>query len=244
MAIVTDDGTDGERVIRSLNSRIGVLHFWRNGIDQPYIDREKLSFFRKRYGFRPHDLVLIMASRLYSWKRVDRAIKAVQPLIQAKKMKLRLLIVGDGPEKPNLEKLAERLGIKDIVNLAGPIAHKDIYNHYALADVFLSCYDMSNVGNPLWEALNIGKCIVVLNTGKTGDVIKDGVNGLLVEPTLEEENTVQGISQAISRIYNDVKLRKRLALGAKTYGERMLWTWEERLERELASLKKLARKAS
>lgn len=57
------------------------------------------------------------------------------------------------------------------------------YEPYAAAGaaLFVSLYDRSNLCSPVMEALAAGKCIVTLNVGATGDVIRNGKNGVLLQ---------------------------------------------------------------
>jgi len=239
MAIMTDDGTDGKNVLKKVNKRVGTIQFWRNGIDRAQVDLDKAKAYSEKYRLCSNALILVTISRLYGWKRIDRSIKAVHSLIKQRQLPLKLLIVGEGPEKPRLENLVDQLGINKNIEFVGAIPHEEIYNLYFIADIFISGYDMSNVGNPLWEALNAGKCIVALNTGKTSEVIENGINGLLVSYDKDEDKNVHGLAKAIEKLYDDDKLRMKLAQGAQDYGRKNLWSWEDRLNTELQKLEEL-----
>jgi glycosyltransferase involved in cell wall biosynthesis len=119
--------------------------------------------------------------------------------------------------------------------------HEQIYNAYTLADIFLSLYDMSNVGNPLWESINMGLCIVTLDTGDTGEVIRDRVNGRLIAPDADDGVIARRVSEALAELVENPAERKRLAQGAREFGRRSLWTWEERLQAELDAISGLVR---
>ena len=82
-----------------------------------------------------------------------------------------MIIKGDGPERKILEQLSNKLGIKQYIRFEGASPHNEVPKYFATADIFLSFYDWSNVGNPLLEAMMGGKCIVTLNNGDTGRFI-------------------------------------------------------------------------
>jgi glycosyltransferase involved in cell wall biosynthesis len=101
-------------------------------------------------------------------------------------------------------------------------------------DVFLSLNDLSNVGNPLLEAMACGKPIVTIDNGATGDIIRDGETGMLL-PSGEPRR----VAGAVLRLARDRTLRRRVATGARAYATANFWTWEQRLEAELEEVERL-----
>ena len=93
-----------------------------------------------------------------------------------------LLVVGDGEERARLEALARELGVADRT-CASPARcrRRDVMRYMHAADVFLAIADLSNVGNPLLEAMACGMCIVAVDAGDTRDLIVDGETGRLVD---------------------------------------------------------------
>ncbi|MCH7809795.1 MAG: glycosyltransferase, partial [Chloroflexi bacterium] len=103
------------------------------------------------------------------------------------------------------------------------------------ADVFLAIADLSNVGNPLLEAMTCGKPIVTIDSGDTGDLVRDGETGRLLsggEPS--------AIASAVVQLAGDESLRCRLATGARRIAEEEFWTWDERMNAELKAVEELA----
>lgn len=244
LAIVTDDGTNGEALLKSINARIKEVKFWRNGIEKIRCDPLKISQIRRRYNLSKDDFVLLTVSRLYGWKRVDRAIRVMQLLLSLTQKRIKLLVVGDGPHHESLKELGYRLRVSNYVVFAGAVEHKEIYNFYALANVFLSLCDMSNAGNPILEALSAGKCIVTLDTGDTSNIIKDGQNGILVEIEKDENRIVEKLASTIINLIENESLREKLEIGAKEYAEKHIWTWNERLDTELRCIEELIQHSS
>ena len=164
LIVMTNDGTQGDKVLRKLGIDMQKVRFWMNGVDRDHfrvlpnrdVSRERLKVRRRH--------VLLCISRLANWKRVDRSINALPRVIERHPDTI-LIVVGDGSERKRLEKLAAELGVLDYVRFEGAVPHHEIPKYYAAADIFLSFYDWSNVGNPLLEAMMSGKCIVTLNNG-------------------------------------------------------------------------------
>ncbi len=123
--------------------------------------------------------MLLTVSRLSFWKRVDRSIRLLAELA-ARGSSARLVIVGVGPEESRLRELAVALGIMDRVTFVGGVPRDQLASYYTSADLLLSLYDYSNLGNPAIEAMLLGVPVVAYDVGGTRDLVIDGVNGILV----------------------------------------------------------------
>ena len=247
LVIMTDDGTQGDEVLARLNPRArGKVRFWRNGLD---LDRlhapteDERAAARAELGVPAGAFVMLTASRLATWKRVDRAIRAL-PKIRSWLPGALLLVVGDGEERARLEALARELGVSANVRFAGAVAQADVMGCMHAADVFLAIADLSNVGNPLLEAMACGSCIVAVDAGDTRDLIADGATGRLVDSSnrsgiarpLEER-----LADLLVTLANDEGQRARLAAGAAAYAGEQFWTWEQRMAAEVEAVEGLVR---
>ncbi|MEM4675392.1 MAG: glycosyltransferase family 4 protein [Nitrososphaerota archaeon] len=148
-----------------------------------------------------------------------------------------LVIIGEGPERSRLEQLAIKLGVENHVRFEGAVLHKEIPKYLAAADIFLSFYDWSNVGNPLLEAMMAGKCIVTLNNGDTGQFVKNMENGILLE-----YEDLPRLPEVIKRLLADEDLRKKLGANARRFAEENFWSWDERINAEIAEVERLIEK--
>lgn len=241
LVIMTNDGSFGDRVLRELGNPTEKVFFWRNGVlasRNTVTDaamRQARGQIRARYGISGDAPVLMTLCRLVNWKRVDCAIHAM-PEVLSKHPDCKLMIVGEGEMRADLEALAKEKTVSDSVIFTGGIPQAEAYQYYAAADVFLSLYDLSNLGNPLFEALLSGKPIVSLNNGDTASVLVDGYNALLLPP-----DEPARIPEAILRLLDDAELRARLSANAKAYAAENLWSWEERMDTEYKEVSDMVR---
>ena len=121
-------------------------------------------------------------------------------------------------------------------------AQADVMGYMHAADVFLAIADLSNVGNPLLEAMACGSCIVAVDAGDTRDLIADGATGRLVDSSnrsgiarpLEER-----LADLLVTLANDEGQRARLAAGAAAYAGEHFWTWEQRMAAEVEAVEGL-----
>jgi glycosyltransferase involved in cell wall biosynthesis len=236
--VMTDDGTRGDEVLQALNPQSeGKVRFWRNGLDamsaapQESIDPSQA---RASLGLAQDDFVLVTATRLARWKRVDRAVDAVAKL-RSDGITARLLVVGDGEERINLERQAASLRLQDRVTFVGPVPQAEVQRYLSAADVFLSVNELSNVGNPLLEAMFAGRCVLTLDEGDTRDLVRDGETGVLLPASGEPVE----IAAALAKLASDPQRRRKLGTAAHRLAERSFWTWDQRLDAEVEAVEAL-----
>lgn len=117
---------------------------------------------------------------------VIRAEKALDVLVRAAALvirgfpRLRVLIVGDGPDRARLEAVVEQLGLEERVLLTG--ARTDVSDILAAIDVAVLASDYEGVPLSVLEFMDAGKPIVATRVGGIPELIEDGVHGALVPP--------------------------------------------------------------
>ena len=141
---------------------------------------------------------------------------------------VQVLLVGDGPERPALEREAERIGLGYRLHFLGFVAHDRLPAVLAHADLLVLPSLYEELGTVLLEAMQAGLPIVASKTGGIPDVIEDGVNGMLVPPGEPEL-----LARAIDRLLADRDLAYRLSEGARERGKD--YDWEVLAERVLAA---------
>jgi glycosyltransferase involved in cell wall biosynthesis len=161
---------------------------------------------RKTLGIPKAAVAIVVMSRLVPVKRIDRMIR-VTAMALASTPALRLYIVGDGPERPSLERQASDLGIADRIFFAGWSA--DAPTWYAAADIVAISSDSEGTPLSLIEAAASGRATVGTDVGGVGDVIADGETGIVVG----REDEV-ALAAALAHMGNDPALRARFEAAA------------------------------
>jgi glycosyltransferase involved in cell wall biosynthesis len=123
-------------------------------------------------------------------------------------LKPRLLLAGDGPIRPQLERIVEELGIRDSVEFLG--LRTDVVDLLQKSWGFVLPSRWEGMPNALLEAMACGLPCVATRVSGSEDIITDGVNGLLVEPERPAE-----LAQALYRIVEDTDLAQRLGSEAR-----------------------------
>lgn len=226
--IITDDGSNGYEYALKRGVSPDKIAFLRNGIDKPENLRKDECLYKE---LAPNnEKLLLSVSRLVNSKNVDKIIEAfyeVSKIIP----NTRLVIVGDGLKRKELETMASRLGVSDRISFVGAIYHKDVFRYQSIADIFISMNGISSLSNPVFEAMSCGKCVIALDRGATRDLIKDGENGIVIKSSEE-------LKDAIIRLLSDPSLITRLGLEAKK--TITTWpSWEERVQIEMEMINSL-----
>jgi glycosyltransferase involved in cell wall biosynthesis len=152
-------------------------------------------------SFGLNGATLAFAGRLTAQKSLERALAAV-----AAAEGVRLVIAGDGPDRTPLERRAQELGIADRVTFLGAQPRGRVVELFRAADAAILSSSWENFPHTVVEALAVGTPVLATNAGGVGEVVHDGVNGLLVAPT--------ELPGAVRRYFSDDALRERLRAAA------------------------------
>lgn len=231
--IVTEDGTGGIEVARRLKVPAERVRCWRNGVNRFYNPSFNTEAFKKSIGLFPGQRLVLTASRLAEWKRVDRLIHAV-PKVVSELDDVIFVILGDGPEKARLEELTETLGVTQHVRLMGGVSQDEVAKYMNAADLFVSLFDLSNVSNAVQEAMACGKCVLVLDNGDTSKLIKHEETGILFD--LKDLSHLPVI---LKKLLQDTDLRKRIGRNAMHFAEEYMPSWEARIQKEVELIEEL-----
>lgn len=236
LLIMTNDGQEEDKLLKELGVDMSRVKFWMNGVKKDFSLPEDFSSegFKSVLGLAAESKVVLIINRLHKWKRVDRVIAAMPEIVRGEPA-AKLVVVGEGEEYQRLLALAEDLAVREHVLFAGSVVQGDVARFLAIADVFVSCNDSANIGNPLLEAMVSGKCIVTLNNGSTGEVVKNNITGMLLEM-----DQVDSMGKVIVELLRDEKKRAFLGQNARKYAGSHFWTWPERMAAELALAENLA----
>jgi phosphatidylinositol alpha-1,6-mannosyltransferase len=197
------------------------------------VDAELRRAARERLGLTGRR-VLLTVSRLASNKGHARVIEAL-PALRARFPDLVYAVVGEGAERPALEKRAAERGVADAVRFEGRVA--DPRDHYAAADVFVMASGRAGAqkagegfGIVYAEAGACGLPVVASASGGGSDVVVDGETGRLVDP-----GAMGALEEALTGLLADPDTARRLGEAARRHCARFDWErGVEVLERVLA----------
>jgi glycosyltransferase involved in cell wall biosynthesis len=146
--------------------------------------------------------VIGIVARLSPVKDHATLLRAIASL-RGRIPELRCVLIGDGPERAAIEALADSLGIREIVHLAGERTQPP--NLHGLFDVSVLCSTTEAFPNSVLEAMAAARPVVATDVGGTPDAVHQGTTGLLVPPSDPSR-----LAEAILRLYDEPALRTKL----------------------------------
>jgi glycosyltransferase involved in cell wall biosynthesis len=148
---------------------------------------------------------LVFAGRLTRQKAMHVALDALAYVPAT-----RLTVIGDGPDRARLERHAREAGLNGRVRFVGSLPRDEVLDALAGAEAAVLSSDWENFPHAAVEALAMGTPMVATAVGGVGEVVTDGVNGLLVAP-----GSPEAFGHALQRLLASPELRTRLSEGAR-----------------------------
>lgn len=192
-------------------NKITVIH---NGIPvesylpSPILDEERKKV-REGWGIPEEAILLLTVARLVPVKGLEDLIEGFSIAAKAD-LRLILLIVGDGPEREALERMARERGVAEKVLFAG--FRQEIPAYLAAADIYLNTSISEGLPLSLMEAMAAGKPVIVTEVGGMKEMIENGRTGFFIPPKSSEE-----VSKRILHLAEDEMLRHTLGEKARTH---------------------------
>lgn len=169
-------------------------------------------------------IVLGFAGWFVPWHRLDILVAECAALA-ADQPNLRLMLVGDGPLRPNLEAQAGALGIRERLILPGPVPHAEMPHFLAAMDICIVPWSNS-YRSPikLFEYMARGRAVVAPRTEPIALIVRHGENGVLFDP-----QDMADLRRQIAALIADPALRSRLGEQARRdVGQKHTWAQNAR----------------
>jgi glycosyltransferase involved in cell wall biosynthesis len=170
---------------------------------------------RAALGLAADELAVAYLGRLAPWKGVDHLVQAVE-LLRRRGLRMRLLVVGDGDQRAELERLAAPLG--GAVELFGDVSRARALELLRAADALALPSAYEGLSHVVLEAMEAGKPIIASAVGGNLELIRDGENGLLV-PYADPA----ALAAALERLASQPELASRLGQQARLEAEARSW---------------------
>jgi glycosyltransferase involved in cell wall biosynthesis len=167
---------------------------------------------RARLGLPEDGLVVGWSGVVRAWHRLDLLIEALSACDDG----TMLLVIGDGLDRPRVERAATALGVGDRVRFVGLVPRDRMAAHLALIDIGVVADDRTGYASPmkLVEYMAMGKPVVAPDLPNMRDLVSNGVEGLLFAP-----GDARALAACLGRL-SDEALRARLGAQARARVER------------------------
>ena len=188
--------------------RVGVtaqIEVVPNGVDIEPFRGDVLPMDRTDFGFDDDAVVLVYAGRLGPEKNLPFLLRAFNGAAQAYQ-NLCLLIVGEGPERDNLEDRVRHMPITDRVHFTGFVNYEKIPNYLATADIFVTASVTEVHPLSVIEAMGAGLPVLGIESPGVADTVNDGEDGFIVP-----EEDLAAFTAKMVRLGTDAELRKKMS---------------------------------
>jgi glycosyltransferase involved in cell wall biosynthesis len=178
-----------------------------NGIDLAAFDiSSDRNKKRKELGLKEEDIVVISVGRLVKMKGHSTIISPWKNIVK-QNSRIKLVIVGDGPERGELEKMVEAEGVSRNVIFTGH--REDVPELLLMSDIFAQTSYTEGLSCTVIEALGAGCPVVVTDVGGNKEIITNGKEGYLIPITNQT-----ALGEKILSLANNNELRKELVKNA------------------------------
>lgn len=154
-------------------------------------DPNRLQQMKEQYGLNQAKIVLLFLGRVSREKSIADLLEQYANVASKDVL---LLIVGDGPDKPEFVDIIHRLGIDDFVIFTGMVAPEDVGQYYRLADLFVNFSVTETQGLTYIESLASGTPLLVKYDDNLSGVVDEGVNGYTFEQNQEFVTKLQELA--------------------------------------------------
>lgn len=200
-----------EIVRRELVEDIGIpakkVILIRNGIDLTPVPLGDLESKKKQLDLSVDDVLLVTVGRLAEIKNYPLLLEALARAVEQVPT-LKLVMVGEGPERTKLELAALHPDLSGRVHFLGEC--KDVRDWLAIGHVFVLPSVYEGISIALLEAMAAGLPAIVTRVGGNPEVVVDGENGFLVE-----SGDAMGLARTLVALARDAALRERMSLAAR-----------------------------
>ncbi len=185
-----------------------------HGVTPASAKSDTVTTLKNKLGIAPGETVFVAIQRHHPVKEPQIFLEVWQKLAQPN---YRLILVGGGELEPFLRQKIKELNLTNIT-LTGEVPAEMVPSYLALADVFLHHSRYESFGLGVLEAMQAGLPIIACRVGAIEEIISDGLDGLLIQPSKPSE-----MAAAVIRLAKSPELRAQLAKTALKRASAFTW---------------------
>jgi len=204
--LVVSPSAGMEKILRGLDVK-SPIEVVPNGVELERY-RKIEPFPRADFGFHADDILFIYVGRLGPEKNLNFLLRAFNGVAQAFDH-VRLLILGDGPARADIEALASDFGLAGRVRFEGMIPYERLPAYLSMCDAFVTASVTEVHPLSVIEGMASGLPVLGIRSPGVGDTVEDGVTGFLTD-----EDTA-GFAVKMTRLVTEPGLRKKMGAAAR-----------------------------
>jgi len=212
------------------------IHIIPTGIEverfyQENINYKELNNLKKALKILKKDFVILFVGRLAEEKNVEFLINS-QKSINSKRKNIKLIIVGDGPDKEKYEQLVEKLGLTKNIIFTGKAAWEEMPYYYHVANVFTTASKTETQGLTIIEAMASNTVPVCMKDEAFISMITEELNGLFFETKEEYENQIFRLydnKEELQKFNHQARIQAE-HYSSKSYAQKVLEVYERAIK--------------
>lgn len=197
-----------------------------NGVDNDFFTRREEIVCNR--NIKNTTINILFVSRLIRGKGLQHIIPEMKKISIECGQSIKLIIVGDGPFRDELERITQEAAMQDFVAFEGKKNKQELYEYYKNADLFILPSESEGMPNVVLEAMAMGLPVIMTPCGGSGELIKE--NGKIVP--------IDGFVDAITALCQDresrIKMGRQSAILTRTK-----FSWQEKAEEYLKLFKRI-----
>ncbi|MDR0299839.1 MAG: glycosyltransferase family 4 protein [Streptococcaceae bacterium] len=205
---------------------------------RPDITKADSQKLRENLGLLPDETMLLSLCRLSQEKNIQAVIKSLPDILSEAEAKVKLIIVGDGPYRSELETLVSQLNLQNAVRFIGPIPNEEVVHYYKAADFFISASTSETQGLTFTEAIASGTPVLAWENPYLKQIVNDNQFGYLFgaeqDIPLITLNAIKHRSPMVASAFD----RKLYEISSENFGRKVLDFYEWMIENYVPSIER------
>lgn len=161
---------------------------------------------------------ILFIGRLIPRKGFQRVVQALPRVRELAKIPFEIEVVGTGSHRQELDEVADKLGVADLIHYVGSVPYDQLEKSYQYADIFVLTSLSEGMPSVILEAMGCGLPIVASDVGGNNEIVHEGQNGFLISG-----DDVETIAQRLAELINSNQLRT--TMGAKSRELALQYDW-------------------
>lgn len=175
---------------------------------------QKNELIQRKYNLHDKKVILFLGT-FQPWEELDKLVK-VFAKIKERQNNVKLLLVGDGPDRKKIEKTIREYNLTKYVTITGFVPFSDVPKYYSVCDVFVMVrpdMPLTQDTTPIkpFEAMAAGKVVISTDLKAMREIIEDGKTGFLVP------HSIDAIADKIIEVLNNPQLQEEIGANARRY---------------------------